>query len=681
VTGVAAACAALAVAASGVLPASAAVGLSVTAARAAKTDTFATSVSAGNLSNCAAMGDGTLACWGTGVPGVLSPPAGSFSAVSAGPTNACALAADGSLQCWGDDTYGTVSQAPAGVFSQVSMGYLIACALTPGDALQCWGKSQRGDLATPAGTYTAVAAGVEFGCALATDGTVRCWGDNTYGQVSDAPAGDFTHIATGLYSACAIATDGTLHCWGTNTAGRLENVPAGTFTQVSVGADHACAIATDGTVHCWGDNSEGQLNGVPAGTFTDVSAGSLHSCAVATAGVVRCWGDPAGGALGTPPVSPAPAPPLGTTGQPYSFAFARQAGNPPALFSVSSGSLPAGLSLSPDGILSGTPASAGKATFTVTAASLLGSASSTFTVTTGPDVTPPGVTISMITQPGGWGWYTHTPVTGTVTADETDTGQSPVKALSCGKVPLTGVTGIGTTSASGTFSVTAQGSTTVSCTATDAAGNTSAPVIEDLSIDTGKPTVTCTRPAPTFLLGSQGNRVHGHVTDQVSGPRSSEVAAEAAAASLGQHTVQVIGSDRAGNEASVTCPYSVASAFLGFRAPHPGASPGRVKHVSVSFRLGSYPGTALTKSQAQSLATRVTLSSHASGGSPVASAACRYAASAKVFRCTLAVPGKVRTGRSRLYYLTAQQRVNGSYQRIRLAKKSATADPEKIHLG
>lgn len=57
--------------------------------------------------------------------------------------------------------------------------------------------------------------------------------------------------------------------------------------------------------------------------------------------------------------------PNGTEGMAYSAAISASGGVPPLTFSVSSGTLPAGLTLSPGGTISGTPTSSGPSTFTV----------------------------------------------------------------------------------------------------------------------------------------------------------------------------------------------------------------------------------------------------------------------------------------------------------------------------
>jgi len=66
--------------------------------------------------------------------------------------------------------------------------------------------------------------------------------------------------------------------------------------------------------------------------------------------------------IGVAPSFTSAAPPPATIGQPYSFTFT-SSGSPAPTYSVDSGSLPDGLSLTPGGVLSGTPGTTGTSTF------------------------------------------------------------------------------------------------------------------------------------------------------------------------------------------------------------------------------------------------------------------------------------------------------------------------------
>jgi large repetitive protein len=114
-----------------------------------------------------------------------------------------------------------------------------------------------------------------------------------------------------------------------------------------------------------------------------------------------------------------------------------------------------------------------------------------------PDTTAPVITVNFTAVDGMNGWYKHSPVLGTVSANDTTTGNSNVSAISCtdgvNPLPVGTLAGIGTPTASGSLSVSGDGAHNISCTATDSAGNSGAsagtagtPV--QVKIDTAPPT-------------------------------------------------------------------------------------------------------------------------------------------------------------------------------------------------
>jgi hypothetical protein len=106
---------------------------------------------------------------------------------------------------------------------------------------------------------------------------------------------------------------------------------------------------------------------------------------------------------------------------------------------------------------------------------------------------PPLVSI-MLTGPNGGlpggkkGWFVSGPVTGTVSADDETTGGSTISTIDCGPLSLQ-TSGLGTPTASATFSIGVDGIADISCTGTDSAGNTSAPVSLEVKLDTHAPVV------------------------------------------------------------------------------------------------------------------------------------------------------------------------------------------------
>ncbi|MFN7973831.1 MAG: Ig domain-containing protein [Acidobacteriota bacterium] len=140
----------------------------------------------------------------------------------------------------------------------------------------------------------------------------------------------------------------------------------------------------------------GLLSGTPTtnGTFNfDVTATDVNGCTgvISYTLDVNCAGIT---------VLPA-ALPAGTVGTPYSQIITAGGGTPPYTFAVTAGALPAGLTLSPVGLLSGTPTTAGTFNFTVTATDATGcTGSQAYTLVINP-TNCGAITVSPATVPDG----------------------------------------------------------------------------------------------------------------------------------------------------------------------------------------------------------------------------------------------------------------------------------------
>ena len=128
------------------------------------------------------------------------------------------------------------------------------------------------------------------------------------------------------------------------------------------------------------------------------------------------------------------------------------------------------------------------------------------TITVNPaDAAAPSVTFSFPAPDGNNGWFITDPVNGTVNASDTSTGGSAITAINCTD-SLSGIS-LGSLSASGTtgsrsISVSGEGTHNISCTATDAAGNTTNPAATaTVKIDTIDPSVTVTAARPADFGG------------------------------------------------------------------------------------------------------------------------------------------------------------------------------------
>lgn len=330
------------------------------------------SVNAGGYMTCGLRADNIAACWGANGgagaegPGQSTPPAGvTFTEVNSGYSHACGIVTDNTVACWGSNQSGGATP-PAGTFTHVAAGYIFSCALRSDATAACWGADDSGQVSNVpvTETFSQLTVGIRHACGLRnTDGTIVCWGSNAYGQVANVPSGTFSDLNSGNFDVCALRestdpnVDGTAVCWGRNAGNQQATTPAGAFTQISAGFRTVCGLRSDGTVTCWGANGEGQGTPPAGATFNNVSVGTFHSCGMRTDNTAVCWGNNAQGRV-APEMTSLPATPAAAVGTPYSHQFTSTHLSP-AVWTVTSGTLPPGLTLSSDGLLSGTPTKGG----------------------------------------------------------------------------------------------------------------------------------------------------------------------------------------------------------------------------------------------------------------------------------------------------------------------------------
>ena len=251
-------------------------------------------VSAGTWHSLALTPDGTVHAWGDNSHGQTTIPAGlrGVVAIAAGGFHSLALKADGTVVGWGYDADGQ-STVPAGLRGVVAIaaGGFHSLALKSDGTVVGWGYNGDGETTVPAGLtgVVAIAAGDFHSMALKSDGTVVEWGYDFYGQ-TDVPAGlhDVVRIASGAYHSLALKSDGTVVAWGHNDLGETT-VPAGLtgVVAISAGQEHSLALRSDGTVAAWGGDELGQTK-VPAGLHgvVAVAAGGYANMAVVGTAVV-----------------------------------------------------------------------------------------------------------------------------------------------------------------------------------------------------------------------------------------------------------------------------------------------------------------------------------------------------------------------------------------------------------
>ncbi len=205
-------------------------------------------------------------------------------------------------------------------------------------------------------------------------------------------------------------------------------------------------------------------------TVTGLTAGTAYTFTVAAVNLAGTGPPSARSAAVTPNALPTltfPAPPPGEVGVAYSRQLTVNDGTSPYAWSVSSGSLPAGLTLNAGtGLLSGTPTASGSFTFTVQVTDASGpSATRSVTLVI---AAAPAVTFAPAAGEVGVAYSQQPTVTG---------GTAPFTwSITAGSLPagitLNPATGLvsGTPSVSGTFSVTIGATDAFSATATKTAG-------------------------------------------------------------------------------------------------------------------------------------------------------------------------------------------------------------------
>lgn len=356
------------------------------------------SVSAGSdYSTCGIGIDAKAYCWGenadgrlgdgttddTNVPVAVIGGPTFWSSVRVGNTHACGVGNDEEAYCWGNNVSGALGDGTT-VNSPVPV--------------QVVGGPQR---------WAEVSAGFDHTCGIGTDRRAYCWGNNDDGELGDGStddtavpvqvqagdnvSGNWDSIVTGYDATCAIGSDGQAYCWGWDKSGQLGNGGAGNQVQpvrvelpmgVSVRilsmdayGEHVCAVSTGNIVYCWGYNGEGQLgNGATSNSDVPVAADlNAFPSANLAAGTPRMVAVGSRISLmvssfGAAPVFTAASPPsTGIVGTAYSTYSFSASGTTPITFTQANGTLPPGLTLASNGVLSGTPTTPGTYTFTVTA--------------------------------------------------------------------------------------------------------------------------------------------------------------------------------------------------------------------------------------------------------------------------------------------------------------------------
>jgi len=204
----------------------------------------AVSVSMGYRHGCAVLDNGSAMCWGAGgqgelgdgslstssVPVYVNMPTGSTTqTISTGDGTTCAILGNGSVYCWGMGGRGQLGQGHQDHNRKTTPHFVDL-------------GTGRSALAIDTSPYASGSSHYGHACAVLDNGSVKCWGSNNdyayawFGLRTASTLGNGTPIvnnpwasedaiavSTGMGNTCIVYASGTMTCQGRGSAGALGN--------------------------------------------------------------------------------------------------------------------------------------------------------------------------------------------------------------------------------------------------------------------------------------------------------------------------------------------------------------------------------------------------------------------------------------------------------------------------
>ncbi len=211
--------------------------------------------------------------------------------IAAGTYHTVGLEVDGIVVAVGNNNLGQLNVSAWTNIEAIAAGAYHTVGLKGDGTVVAVGNNGSGQLGVSSWTnITAVAAGGYHTVGLKGDGTVVAVGNNNYGQLNVSSWTNIKAIAAGTYQTIGLKDDGTVVAVGYNGYGQLNVSSWTNIKAIASGTYQTVGLKEDGTVVAVGNNSYGQLNVSSWTNIKAIATGTYHTVGLKEDGTVVAVG-------------------------------------------------------------------------------------------------------------------------------------------------------------------------------------------------------------------------------------------------------------------------------------------------------------------------------------------------------------------------------------------------------